>query len=163
MAISEENTDTEKSGRLSTEELRRLDVRDIIPQREPMLMISRITGFSPESCVTETEIKPGNILVEDGYFSCAGIVENMAQTCAALLGCVDRFMRDNEISIGYIGAVKDLKINRLPSCGEAIRTAVKVVTEAFGMTLVDATTYSGDEILASGELKIALAPKEDEK
>lgn len=163
MAISEENIKEGASRRLSAGELRQLDVCGLIPQREPMLMISRIVDFNPECCVTETEIKPDNILVENGRFSCAGIVENMAQTCAALLGCVDRFMRDNDISIGYIGAVKDLKINRLPAVGEIIRTEVRVVTEAFGMTLVDAATFSGDRLLASGELKIALAPEDNGK
>lgn len=144
----------------SSDILKSIDITTLLPQRFPMLMIDCMDEFTEQRCSTLFEVKQSCIFVEDGHLSVAGIIENMAQTCAARLGFVDRHIRGDKISIGYIGAVKNLSLTHLPSIGDILRTTISTVTEAFGMTLVEAQVCIGEETIARCELKIALAPEQ---
>ena len=62
------------------------------------------------------------------------------------------------MQIGYIGAIKDFEIVRLPHVGETIETEVQVEQEVMGMTLVSARVMIGNELIATTSMKIALAP-----
>lgn len=144
----------------SSDSLKAIDITTLLPQRQPMLMIDYMDEFTEQRCSTLFKVKESCIFVENGHLSVAGIIENMAQTCAARLGFVDRHIRGGKISIGYIGAVKNLYLTGLPSVGEVLRTTISTVTEAFGMTLVEAQVCIGKETIARCELKIALAPEQ---
>ena len=63
--------------------LRSIDVHELLPQQEPFVMISRLTHFDKLRTVTETIISEDNIFVENGCFTASGLMENIAQTCAA--------------------------------------------------------------------------------
>ena len=142
---------------ISAEALGSIDIRELLPQREPMIMVDRVEYFTPQLCTTVFEIKPDNIFLKDNKFTIPGMVENIAQTCAARLGVVYHVIRNAEVPIGYIGAVKNFKATRQPAVGETLRTTVETVMEVFGMTLVKGEIKIGDEIVATAELKIALA------
>ena len=45
----------------------------------------------------------------------------------------------------------------MPSIGEKITTSIEVIEEVFGMTLVKANVISGDSMIATSEMKIALS------
>lgn len=64
-------------------ELREIPVENILPQRSPFIMISRITGYEEVGACTELDVTKDNIFVDDGLLSYSGLIENMAQTCAA--------------------------------------------------------------------------------
>ena len=49
--------------------------------------------------------------------------------------------------------------HRLPQVGEVVHTRIEVIEEIMGLTLVDAKVSSGEEVLATAQMKIAL--KED--
>ena len=119
-------------------------------------MISRLTQFDMTRTVTETEVKPDNLFVEDGAWSASGLIENIAQTCAARIGYVNKYILKKGIQIGFIGAVRNLEIADLPHVGDTITTIVDVREEVFGMTLADAVVKKGDETLVTTEIKIAI-------
>ena len=147
---------SEEKTQYTEDYLRQIDVHELLPQQEPFVMIGALTGFDDVRTVTETTISADNIFVDDGHFSASGLIENVAQTCAARIGFVNKFILHNGIQIGVIGAVRKLVINSLPAVGQTITTTVDTVSEVFGMTLAKATvTCDGEELLTT-EIKISV-------
>ena len=126
-------------------------------------MIGTLTGYDERCTTTETVISTDNIFVENGVFSAPGLVENIAQTCAARIGYVNKYILLKGIQLGFIGAIRYLKVSGLPRTGDTIETKVTVTEEMFGMTLADAVvTCNGQEIVTT-EIKIAVREGQEEK
>lgn len=138
------------------QELRAIDVHELLPQQEPFVMIGTLTHFDRVRTVTELCVTGGNLFVEGDHLNAAGLVENIAQTCAARIGYVNKFILLKGIQVGYIGAIRDLTVYGLPSVGETITTTVDVLEEVFGMTLATATITCGDRTLLTTQMKIAI-------
>ena len=60
-------------------------LKELIPQRPPFVMIDRLVSSDKVYSVTELEVRPDNLFVDNGRMTAAGLVENIAQTCAAVL------------------------------------------------------------------------------
>ena len=89
--------------KFSEEFLRQIDVHELLPQQEPFVMIGTITYFDEERTVTETTIAADNIFVDDGLFSASGLIENVAQTCAARIGFVNKYLQNApDLKRGYL-------------------------------------------------------------
>ena len=136
--------------------LREIDVHELLPQQEPFVMINRLVQFDSVRTVSETDIVASNIFVENGRFSPSGMIENIAQTCAARIGYVNKYIMKEGIKIGFIGAVRNMDIIDTPRVGDMITTIVDVKEEVFGMTLATAMIKCNDEIIATTEIKIAI-------
>lgn len=139
--------------------LRDIDVHELLPQQEPFVMIGSLVSIDNVRTVTETVVRDGNLFVDNGTMNACGLMENIAQTCAARMGFANRYNGDGTVQIGFIGAVKNLDVKELPRVGDVLTTTVDVRAEVMGMTLVGATVTSGDRLLATAEMKIAM--KED--
>lgn len=144
-----------------TEEfLRNIDIHELLPQQEPFVMIGKLVHFDMVRTVTELTIPADNIFVDNGQFSASGLIENIAQTCAARIGYVNKYILLKGIQLGFIGAIRNLQVNELPKVGETITTTVDVLEEVFGMTLANATVTCGDRVLVTTEMKIAVREAE---
>ena len=140
-------------------EIKDIDILTLIPQRRPFVMIDRLLSFDEIESSTDFVIKEDNIFCKDGLFLETGIMENIAQTCAARIGYIN--INNNEsVKIGVIGSIKDLIITKLPKVGARLLTKVKVLSEVFAITLVEAEVYDNDELIAKCEMKISLTDKE---
>lgn len=133
-----------------------IDVKTLIPQQVPFVMIDHLTHFDMVFTKTDFTIRPDNLFVEDGVFLEAGLVENIAQTCAARLGYINTVILKGEVRLGFIGAMKSLKINDLPAIGERLETSIEVMNEVFNITLVNATTLCNGRTVATCEMKISV-------
>lgn len=131
------------------------DILTLLPQRPPMVMVSRLLHCDTVVTTTELDIKEDNILVENGCLSEIGLIENIAQTCATRMGYIN-LSSGKEVRVGVIGALRDIEIHHLPPVGATIETRIEVSDEVFGMTLAQASSRCGDVLLASGTIKIAL-------
>lgn len=140
--------------------LNEIDIHELLPQQEPFVMIGKLTQFDMEKTVTETVIAEDNIFTENGVFTASGVIENIAQTCAARIGYVNKYILKKGIQLGFIGAIRNLQLHRCPIVGETIKTTILTIEEIFGMTLVKATICVGDEVIAESEMKIALSEVE---
>lgn len=143
------------------EQLRAIDIHELLPQQEPFVMIGCLTQIDEVRTVTETVISPQNIFVDDGQFSASGLIENIAQSCAARIGFVNKYILHNGIQIGVIGAVKNFQVLSLPKAGQTINTTVDTVSEVFGMTLAKATVTCEGEVLATTDIKIGVRSEEE--
>lgn len=136
--------------------LRAIDIHTLLPQQKPFVMVDTLTGFSRKGITTETVVRADNMLAEAGHLSAEGVMENIAQTCAARIGFVNRYILRRGIQVGFIGAIRNFHIHRLPETGETITTDVRLVEEIFGMVLASATVTGERGPVAETEIKIAL-------
>ena len=123
-------------------------------------MIDSLVRFEMESSTTETLVRKDNIFVEDGVFSAYGMMENIAQTCAARIGYYNKYILHRDVQVGFIGAVRDYEVHRLPPVGSVITTTVDVQEEIFGMTLARAEILCGGETIATAQIKLSVANRE---
>jgi len=134
-----------------------IDVLTLLPQRPPFVMIDRLTWFDQSLTTTQFTPRADNLFMDDGgRLNACGLVEVMAQTCAARMGYINCYIYKQKVQIGFIGGIKNLQILRRPCLGETLTTTVEVVQQVMQMTLVQATVKVGSETIATGEMKIAL-------
>ena len=133
-----------------------IDILDLIPQRPPFLLIDRLVDFGERHTVTRFTVRENHLFCEQGELQAAGLIENIAQTCAARMGYIN-LINAERVKLGFIGAIRDLEIRRQPRCGETLLTTIGNPQEVFRMMLVEAEVRSGDEILATAQMKIALS------
>lgn len=143
-------------------EFDKIDIHELLPQQEPFVMVGKLIHFDMEKTVTQTEVMANNLFVENGMFSASGIIENIAQTCAARIGYVNKYILKKGIQLGFVGAIRNMNLYRCPKIGEVIETSIVTIEEIFGMTLVTATVKVADELIADSEMKIALSEVESQ-
>ncbi|WP_163409572.1 ABC transporter permease [Flavobacterium ajazii] len=114
-----------------------VDIQNYLPHRAPMLMVDLILDIDANFVETEFLIREDNIFVHHGIFTEAGLIENTAQTCSSIVGKKYFFdengtENENVNVIGFISAIKNLKINALPGIGETIITKATLVSKFVG-------------------------------
>jgi predicted hotdog family 3-hydroxylacyl-ACP dehydratase len=123
------------------------EVKELIPQRPPMVMIDQLISFGEDEAVTELMIRKENIFTHKGLFREAGVLENIAQSAAAWKGFLNR-QEGHEVQKGYIGGIKNLEIQALPEIGEVLETRVRVEHRVMGAIVLSADCRSGSRIIA---------------
>lgn len=141
---------------ITEEYLRSIDVHTVLPQQEPFVMVGSLTHFEMMSSTTETTISESNIFVDNGRFSAAGMMENIAQTCAARIGFYNKYILHKDVQVGFIGAVRNYVVNELPAVGSTISTKVDILEEIFGMTLANAEIVCDGKVMATAEIKLSV-------
>ena len=127
----------------------------LLPQKPPFVMIDRLVSSDDICSVSELEIREDNVFFDKGSLLASGLIENMAQTCAASVG-IKKIAAGGNVALGVIGAVTNFDIIRLPQKGEKITTTVKFLEEVFQMSMFDAVIRCGETELAKATIKTAL-------
>lgn len=126
-----------------------------IPQRPPIVLISRIYKCDETTVITGFDISNEHILTRNGKLTESGIIENMAQTAASMAG-YEAVIKKCEPRVGFIANVKNLIINFLPEAGNEILTEVKTKTQVMNVSIIEANSYCNDKLVATCEMKIFL-------
>ncbi len=131
------------------------DVLTVIPQRPPFVMIDKLVLADGENTVARFTVKAGNELLEGNQLSEAAMIECVAQTAAAGVGyqCVSE---SKKVPVGFIGAVKRLKLSGRPDINDEISITVKVLTQVMNATVVEGKIGKGEEMMLQCELNIFL-------
>lgn len=132
---------------------------ELIPQRSPIVMVDIFKGIENDVSRSGLTVLSTNIFVSDDKLMEPGLIEHIAQSAAARIGYIFKLKEEN-VPIGFIGSVDKLKITRLPMLGEVLDTRICVLQEIFGITLIQADVYVGDESIASCKMKIFLGNEE---
>lgn len=131
------------------------DILHIIPQRPPFVFVDEVS-FADEQraeiCYTITEDCP---LVNNHQLPLAGVLEHVAQSCAARIGYLQS-TQNEPIRIGYIGAVKKIELKRIPIVGERLLTKVMLLENVLDISLLQCDTFIEGECIAQTTLKLAL-------
>ncbi|HEU0124741.1 ABC transporter permease [Flavobacterium sp.] len=140
-----------------------VDIQNYLPHRAPMLMVDLILDIDANFVETVFLIKEDNIFVQNDVFNEAGLIENTAQTCSAIVGKKYFFEEDgteneNINVIGFISALKNVKIHALPKVGDSIITKADLVSKFTGddYTLCTMNCQSSveDQILLECEINL---------
>lgn len=139
-----------------------IPIGGILPQRAPFTFVDRLERYDDRETVTSFTVPQEHLLVEDGHLTASGILENMAQSSAARIGYLCKYILHVPVRIGYIGAIRKFRVYRLPAVGETLTTTVILREDVFGISLTDVVVRVGEEIMAEAALKTALGEKEAE-
>ena len=131
-------------------------IKQLIPQREPIIMVNAIFEYEEEKVVGGLTVKNDSIFVENNQLKEPGILEHMAQTVALYTG-YQFYIRNESAPTGYIGSMKSIEINRLPKVNENLTTTATILHEVMGVTLVSIETKIEGEVIAKGEMKTVIA------
>ena len=135
----------------------KINILDLLPQRPPFVMIGSLVHCDECITVTSFSIDEDNIFCDNGVLDVCALAENIAQTCAARLGFINKYILHRAVQIGYIGSIRDMIIYRSPRQGETLTTTIVVREQIMGLTLIDASVKAGDDTIATTEMKIALS------
>ena len=133
----------------------KIPITDLIPQRSSFVMVDKVLSCDMTDAITEFVVREDNIFVDNKSLAPTGIIENIAQSCAARMGCIN--MQQNEsVKLGFIGDIRNCHIMRRPLCQEKMTTYVNIVEDIFNLTLANVTVKVEDEVIATARIKIAL-------
>lgn len=140
-----------------------IDIKHYLPHRTPMLMVDMIVAMDNEMVETVFTLKEDNIFLQNNIFVEAGLIENAAQTCSSIVAkgfYVDENNVDKEDVdvIGFISALKTLKIHSLPKLGSTINTTATLastfVTDDYTLCTMSCKTFCNKELLLEGEINL---------
>ena len=122
-------------------------------------MIDEIISVDAQHTITTFTIAPGNIMVENGFFTEGGLVENMAQTAGAGTGYI-AMEGGKPTPMGYIAALKNLTVTALPKVNDTIRTEIHFGQTVMNFHQVKGRVLCGENEIASCEFKIFVNPEQ---
>lgn len=129
------------------------NITQYIPQRPPIVMVHDLAEASDDHVVTHLNIAPDNVFVDKGFFTEPGLVENIAQSAAVHVGY--RCLQKNiPVPIGYIAAIKDLKVYQLPASNSRITTSVRIVNKVMELTVAEGKVEQDGKLLCACEMRI---------
>ena len=122
------------------------DIKRLIPQREPFMMMDEIEVSDGTHAVTTLTVLKGNyFILPDETMAETGLIEHIAQS-----------LEQNTVNppIGLIGEVKHFECNRRPNIGEKISTNIEFGFTFGNVTMATGESYVGDKMIAKAQLKI---------
>ena len=131
-------------------------ITDYIPHRAPFVMVDNLVSATREQFESDFTVTSDNVLVQEGFFQETGLIEHIAQTCAASFGYLDR-EEGGEPKIGFIGAVSKVLVTELPPVVGTIRTVVTPLHQLGNIYLVKGESFLDGRILLGCELKIVVS------
>lgn len=136
-------------------ELTDINIQEYLPHREPLLMVDGIIELCKEKVITRFSIQADNIFLLNNQLQESGLIENMAQTCASIVGqsFFDDQSNDTKV-IGFITSIKKVNIFSLPHLGQEIITKAKLVSQYENICNVSCETFCEDELLGTVEINL---------
>lgn len=131
------------------------DIIQFIPQRTPFVFVDAILNSEEKSTITSFSVKQDNLFIIDGHLSESALVENVAQTAAAGIGQQVQ-LTGEKVTGGYIGGIRNLKVNRLPKVGDELRTETSIQHRILNAVKIHGSVSVNGEEIASCELQIFL-------
>ncbi len=122
-----------------------------------MLMTSSMPFLDSNSVETYFDIEPGCIFLKNDHLSEPGLIENAAQSCAAIVAQSYVVKKESDEVIGkviaYISAIKKVKIFDLPAVNERIITKGKLISRFddtnFSLCTMEASTFRKEELIVA--------------
>lgn len=134
------------------------EIKKIIPQREPFLMIDEVKELIPgESCIAYKNVRedeyyfkghfPGNPIMPGVL-----IVESLAQTGAVAILSLE----ENKGKNALFGGVNKLRFKKQVLPGDKLELDVKIIKKKGTIGIGEAVAKVDGEIAAKGELTFAI-------
>ena len=138
--------------------LNKEEIKNIIPQRDPFLMIDEVEEYVPG----ESAIAYKNVNVQEWYFKghfpgnpiMPGVLiaESLAQTGAvAILS-----MNENKGKNALFGGIDKMKFKKMVVPGDRLKLEVRIIKRKGPIGVGEAIATVNENIVAKGELTFAL-------
>ena len=131
------------------------DIVELIPQKAPFVMVDKLLDVKEDSVTSSFKILKDNLLIKDGKFQESGLIENIAQTAAAMSG-YHRKLSGKAAETGFLGAVKNLLVYKLPEVDSCLTTEVTLEHRVMDVNLIKGHIRQGDTLVAECEMKVFL-------
>lgn len=137
-------------------------IMEIIPHRQPILMVDRVIEVEPGKRAVGIKNISANEPVFQGHypgnpiFPGVLIIEAMAQTGAVALMCQPEFAQ----KVPLFAGMDEVKFKRPVVPGDQLRLEVEIVGIKRGIGIGSGKAYVGDELKAQATIKFALIDKE---
>jgi len=119
-------------------------------------MVDEFLGIGDDGVSrTRLTVRADNLFVENGLLDECGILEHIAQSAAARVGCLCR-ERGQEVPLGYIGSINDFRLTAHPAVNDEIITSIAIIQEVFNISLIEARCTVGGDCIAVCRMKIYL-------
>ena len=138
--------------------LNKEEIKKIIPQRDPFLMIDEVEDFIPG----ESAIAYKNVNIEEWYFKghfpgnpiMPGVLiaESLAQTGAVAILSVD----ENKGKNALFGGIDKMRFKRQVIPGDRLKLEVKIIKRKGPIGVGEAMASVDGKVAAKGELTFAL-------
>ncbi len=137
--------------------LAQLPVISLIPQRPPMVMISSVVSADTGKLASRFLIGADCLFVDGENLTESGMLENIAQTAAAMVGlaCLEKNV---PVPLGFIGGINKIKVHQLPSVGQELYTEVEILQEVMHITLIQGKCFCEGGLLLECHMKIVINP-----
>ena len=132
-----------------------MEAQSYLPQRPPFLMVGELISATETLTQTTFTIPSDNIFASSGFFTEEGLIENMAQTAGAGTSYL-AVTAGKPAPMGYIAALKNVSVTRLPAVNETITTNAIFVQNLMGFHIIQAHVVAGEEEIANCEFRIFL-------
>lgn len=131
-------------------------VRELVPQRPPMLLLDAVTAWDGETLQCASTVQAGWLLVDGDGMPAAGLLEVMAQTVAALHGLQGR-ARGEAVRVGLLLGCRGLALY-VPRVAVGA-TLIATARQVFGMDAIAefecrVVSAEGGPCLAEGSLQV---------
>lgn len=137
------------------------DIKDLLPQRAPILMVDELLEVNGEEAQTSFTVRPGNFFLdEEGRLEASGVIEHIAQSASAFAGYTALLTGAMKPPVGYIGEVKNFRCHHRPQVGNELHTIIRLGPEVEGVMLLSGETRVGEKIVAETQMKIFIQPNE---
>lgn len=140
-----------------------IDIKKYLPHRAPMLLVDTILSIDENEVVTTFKINSDNIFLKNDTFVESGLIENAAQTCSAIVAqplftSKKKFLKNDLKVIGFISAIKNLKVHQLPAVSSEIHTkgvlGSRFDTDDYALCTMHCTSFHKEELLFEAEINL---------
>lgn len=132
-----------------------INMKELLPQQEPFVMVDKLVHYDTVVTATRFTVREDNIFVDGGVLDSCALAENIAQTCSARLGYINKYILHRDIQLGFIGLIRRMEVKRCPVVGDVLDTQIQVIEEVGDMTLMNAHVKRGVETIAVAQMAIA--------
>jgi predicted hotdog family 3-hydroxylacyl-ACP dehydratase len=128
-------------------------IQQYLPQRPPMVLIDDLLEASETHALTRLQVRFDNVFINKGHLSEPGMIENIAQTAAAQVGyqCISK---KTPVPMGYIAAIKNLRIFRMPHQNSVITTSVRITNQVLDITVAEGKIELEGIVCCTCEIRI---------
>ncbi len=120
-----------------------ITITQLIPQRDPILMVDELLSADGEQATTCLTVSHSCFFLgEDGTMDESGLIEHIAQSASAFAGYKAMQAGASEPPVGYIGEVKKFRCHHRPKVSDCLLTTVHMGVEVNGVTLLSAQTHA---------------------
>ena len=138
-------------------EIRNEAIKNLIQQREPMIMVDALYDVNESEADTGLMIANENMFCNDGIFAESGLIEHIAQSASAFVG-YKALLANKTPPLGFIGEVKKCRVHFLPRVCDELRTHISLISEVLDVSLFAAETKVSGETAVQCQMKIYIKP-----